>query len=91
MNTYKDHSCDHHCSDVSIEYSDEYLDGSYTWLLIIRWESNKKDLECNHHLEEVGEEIWSNSIVGILNSFTSACFMLMGMTLIMRINSNKRK
>ena len=32
---------------------------AFTWKLVVTRESTEEDLESNHHLENVGEDMWS--------------------------------
>ena len=56
------HECQYQDPGIRIEFSRSYLHERFTWQLIITKESTELDIEQNHHLEQVGDQIWSTVV-----------------------------
>ena len=59
MKNFEIHKCEFLPEGIRIEKSRSYFHGEFTWQLVISREATEDDLNNNHHLESVGEEIWS--------------------------------
>jgi hypothetical protein len=62
MSKFEIHECRHQSTGVRVEYSRDYFYKEFTWQLIISREATDEDLENNHYLENVGDEMWSTVI-----------------------------
>jgi hypothetical protein len=62
MAEFEIHKCPYQGEGVSVVRSSDYFDGKYTWQLVIFREATEKDLEANHHLEEIGETLWTTVV-----------------------------
>ena len=62
MERYDRHVCKAQSSGVRVEYSRCTFHEKFTWQLVVAREATEEDLEENHYLEEVGEELWSTVI-----------------------------
>jgi len=62
MNDYQFHKCNFQGAGIRIEKSKSYLHEDFTWQLVISREATEVDLENNHHLECLGQEIWSTVV-----------------------------
>jgi len=62
MDEFKIHECPHQDSGVRVEYSRSYFHEHFTWQLVISRQATELDLENNHQLEQVGEEMWSTVV-----------------------------
>ncbi len=58
MVEFEIHECEYQSEGVRVERSSDYFHGKYTWYLVISRTATELDLESNHHLEELGEELW---------------------------------
>jgi len=58
----KIHECQYQGSGIRIESSRSYFHKRFTWQLVITRQATEFDLENNHELEQVGEEIWSTVV-----------------------------
>ncbi len=59
MKKYDRHTCEYQPKDVIVEYSCDTLHENFTWQVIYHRKASEEDLENNHYLETVGEELWS--------------------------------
>ena len=59
MNKYDRHVCESLPNSVRIEFSRDTFHKSFTWQIVFTREATEEDLESNHYLENVGEEMWS--------------------------------
>jgi hypothetical protein len=59
MTNYERHICKLQPISTRVEYSRDSFHGDFTWQLVLSREATKEDLENNHCLENVGEELWS--------------------------------
>jgi hypothetical protein len=66
MSEYQRHICNFQNDGIRIENSRSHFHEEFTWQLVISREATESDLENNHHLENVGDEIWS-AVVEINN------------------------
>ena len=62
MDKFKFHECQYQSAGIRIERSRSYFHKHFTWQLVISRQANELDLENNHELEQVGEEMWSTVI-----------------------------
>ena len=62
MNKFELHECKMQTTGVRIEYSDSYFHGKFTWQLIVTREATENDLQKNHYLENIGDDIWSTIV-----------------------------
>ena len=56
------HLCSGQSPGICIERDGGYLDNDDVWVLVVAREATEGDLEENHHLEEIGEELWSTVV-----------------------------
>ena len=59
MDRYSVHECRKQPSGIRIECSRDTFHDAFTWQLTFCREATEEDLQNNHYLEQVGEEIWS--------------------------------
>jgi len=59
MSQYEVHDCRYQGLGIRVEHSRYGLNESFTWKLVVTRESTEEDLENNHYLENVGEDMWS--------------------------------
>ena len=62
MKNFKIHECNNQGPGIRVEYSRSYFHERATWQLVVAREATEYDLENNHYLENVGDEIWSTVI-----------------------------
>lgn len=62
MNKYERHICEAQASGIRVEYSRDTFHEQFTWQLVISKEASENDLNENHYIENVGEELWSTVI-----------------------------
>jgi len=62
MDKFNIHNCKYQGPGARVEYSRDYLHGKFTWQLVITKEAKEIDLEENHYLENIGDELWSTVI-----------------------------
>ena len=56
------HQCVNQPTSVWIERDSGYFGKDKSWVLVVARLATERDLEENHHLEEVGEAIWSTVV-----------------------------
>jgi len=66
MKDYEIHKFKFQGEGIRIEKSRTYFHEECTWQLVISREATEDDLNNNHHLENIGDEIWS--VVAEINS-----------------------
>lgn len=59
MEKYDRHICKYLPCSVLVEYSKDTFHEEFTWQVNYAREATEEDLENNHYLETVGEELWS--------------------------------
>jgi len=62
MDKFAVHECQYQDSGIRIEFSRSYFHEHFTWQLVVTREATELDLEMNHELEQVGDQIWSTVI-----------------------------
>lgn len=56
------HECEFQGPGIRIERSGGWFHTEPTWQLVVTREATEADLEDNHHLEWIGDSIWSTVI-----------------------------
>lgn len=56
------HQCNQIPQGIRVERDSGYLGNSDGWVLVVSREATEEDLEENHYLEAVGEEIWTTAV-----------------------------
>ncbi|MGM0988770.1 MAG: hypothetical protein ACQEXI_17575 [Pseudomonadota bacterium] len=56
------HQCANQPGVIRIEKNSGYFGKEESWVLVVARSATEKDLEENHCLEEVGEDIWSTVV-----------------------------
>ncbi len=59
MAKYEVHECTCQFSGIRIEKSRDYFHEDFTWLIVIERVATEMDLEENHYIENIGDQIWS--------------------------------
>jgi len=59
MTQFQVHECAFQFPGIRIEKSRSYFHEDFTWQIVVERVATEKDLEENHHLENVGDELWS--------------------------------
>ena len=59
MAQFEVHECAYQSPGIRIEKSRSYFHQSSTWQIVVEREATEKDIEENHYLENVGDQIWS--------------------------------
>ena len=62
MSIFRIHECQYQGPGIRIEYSRSYLHDRFTWQLVVTREASAYDLENNHYLEHLGDEVWSTVV-----------------------------
>lgn len=56
------HECNQLPQGIRVERDNGYLGSSDGWVLVVSREATEEDLEENHYLEAVGENIWTTAV-----------------------------
>jgi len=59
MNEFEIHECSYQFPGIRVEKSRSYFHEEFTWQLVIEREATEKDIEENHYLENIGDQLWS--------------------------------
>lgn len=59
MGKYDRHICEYQPSGVYVENSGDTFHGDFTWQITYSREATEEDLENNHYLNIIGENMWS--------------------------------
>jgi len=62
MKKYDRHICNAQTPGVTIEYSRDCFHEDFTWQLSIVKEATENDLNENHFIENIGDDVWSTVI-----------------------------
>lgn len=62
MERYDRHICEAQGSGVRVEFSRCSFHEKFTWQLVVAREATEQDMQENHYIEEIGEELWSTVI-----------------------------
>ena len=62
MSKFRIHECQYQGPGIRIEHSRSYLHDRFTWQLVVTREASAYDLENNHYLEHLGDEVWSTVV-----------------------------
>ncbi len=62
MCEFEIHECEYQVEGVRVERSRDYFQEKYTWCLVISRMATEADLESNHYLEAIGDQIWTTVI-----------------------------